>query len=199
VLARAGVGPRDEPRPVRTGRLLVPLLAAAALAAAAFGAVLTSQRNQARREAALFQAEAATAAARFRDVEARLHETERRLLEATAFRDLVGQATTYVASLAGLPAASGSRARVVWNADRRMAVLLADGLPPAPPGKVYEAWVIASGAPVPAGVFRPDAQGRAVHALPALESEPRTFAVTLEPEGGTKAPTGPMVLAGPAI
>jgi anti-sigma-K factor RskA len=43
-----------------------------------------------------------------------------------------------------------------------------------------------------------DAQGRAVFRLPAgLElAGVKTFAVTVEPEAGTTAPTGPMVLAG---
>ena len=90
---------------------------------------------------------------------------------------------------------------MIWNPDGREAVLLATGLPTPPAGKAYEAWVIAGGAPVPAGVFRADESGRAVHPLPRLEDTARakTFAVTLEPEAGTAAPSGPMVLAGPAI
>ena len=118
-----------------------------------------------------------------------------------AFRSLVAQPSTRVATLAGLPAAPTARGRVVWSADRREAVLLTAGLPPAPPGKAYEAWVIASGAPVGAGVFRTDSAGAAVHTLPRLEdmTHATTFAVTLEPEAGTAAPTGPMVLAGPAL
>jgi anti-sigma-K factor RskA len=87
---------------------------------------------------------------------------------------------------------------VVWNLQRRRAVLLASGLQPAPPGKRYEVWVIAGGAPVPSGLFQADARGSAVAELPWQEQTAavRTFAVTLEPEAGTPAPTGPMVLAG---
>ena len=120
---------------------------------------------------------------------------------AEAFRRLVAQPSTRVALLAGLPAAPLAWGRVVWSADRREAVLLTAGLPPRPAGKAYEAWVIASGAPVAAGVFRTDNIGAAVHALTPLEDVARakTFAVTLEPEAGTAAPTGPMVLAGPAL
>jgi anti-sigma-K factor RskA len=90
----------------------------------------------------------------------------------------------------------------VWNPDQRQAVLFAAGLPPAPAGKAYEAWVIAGAAPVAAGLFRvADESGTALHTLPRLDdvARARTFAVTLEPEAGVKAPTGPMVLAGPAI
>ena len=51
---------------------------------------------------------------------------------------------------------------------------------------------------VPAGVFKADERGRAVVHLPWLDDTMRvqTFAVTLEPEAGTAAPTMPLVLAG---
>ena len=70
---------------------------------------------------------------------------------------------------------------------------------PLEPGKAYEVWVIgASNRPVPAGVFQPAADGRALVHLPRVAdtAEPRTFAVTIEPAAGSPAPTGPMVLAG---
>ena len=48
--------------------------------------------------------------------------------------------------------------------------LMASNLPPVPPGKAYELWVIPpQGAPVNAGVFKPDEHGNAMmldHALP---------------------------------
>src|SRR5207237_8693319 len=70
-------------------------------------------------------------------------------------------------------------------------------LPPPPPSKAYELWTIGEGAPRPAGVFRVDAEGRATHRVEPVEGgKPvKVFAVTLEPEGGVPAPTGPMVLA----
>ena len=75
--------------------------------------------------------------------------------------------------------------------------LVVSGLTAPPAGKAYELWVIAD-EPVPAGVFRPDATGRAVVVLPLLDAtaQVKTFAVTVEPEDGTASPTGPMVLAG---
>jgi anti-sigma-K factor RskA len=104
------------------------------------------------------------------------------------------------ALLQGLPAAPQARGRVVWNPGTQEAVLIASGLDPAPPGKGYEVWVIAETAPVPAGVFQVDPEGRVVIRLPVLADTARvkTFAITLEPAAGTPAPTGPMVLAGNA-
>jgi anti-sigma-K factor RskA len=60
-------------------------------------------------------------------------------------------------------------------------------------------WVIADGAPVPAGVFQVEPDGRAAFRLPAVEQTARakTFIVTLEPIAGSPAPGGPAILLGP--
>jgi anti-sigma-K factor RskA len=180
-------------------RMWLPLAAAGV---AALGALtLRSERDEARRLFARAQIESENLANQNRDLQSRLRATERRLEAAEAFRALVAHPGSRVAGLAGLPSAPAARGRVVWNAERREAVLLATGLPPTPAGKAYEAWVIAGRAPVAAGVFRVNETGTAVHPLPRLDDVARvkTFAVTLEPEAGTVAPTGPMVLAGPAL
>lgn len=177
-----------------SARRWAPLAMAAALIAALAGVVaLRAERDAARREVA--DLNVANQAAR-----EEMAALRQRLAREAAVRELLANADSRVASLAGLPAAPGARARVVWNAARREAVLLATGLPPAPAGKAYEVWVIAAAAPVPAGVFQVDAEGKAVFHLPALDDIARvkTFAVTLEPAGGVPAPTGPMVLAGAA-
>ena len=184
------------------GPSLLTWLPLAAAAVFAIGALTWRiERDTARREAARARSEAATLTALNHDLQGRLEATQRRLEVAEAFRNLVAQPSTHVVALAGLPAAPAARGRVVWSAERREAVLLTAGLPPAPAGKAYEAWLIAAGAPIAAGVFRTDNIGAAVHTLPWLEdmAQAKTFAVTLEPEAGTAAPTGPMVLAGPAL
>jgi anti-sigma-K factor RskA len=55
-----------------------------------------------------------------------------------------------------------------------------------------------AGKPVPAGVFDPDAEGRALFESPELSAiaSAENFAVTIEPRGGVPAPTGPIVLVG---
>jgi hypothetical protein len=176
-------------------------LAAVALIALGAAFVFRAQRNAARREVDRARAETETVAARNRDLQQRLDATQARLERAEAFRWLVAQPTTRVAQLSGLPAAPAAWGRVVWSAERREAILLTAGLPAPPAGKAYEAWLIGAGGPVPAGVFHPDNIGNAVHTLARTEdvAHAKTFAVTLEPEGGTATPTGPMVLAGPAL
>ena len=77
--------------------------------------------------------------------------------------------------------------------------MIADELPPAPAGKDYQIWFIADGKPVPGGVFKPDARGHVeMHdQVPAAARGATAFAITLEPQGGTPAPTAEGSLALP--
>jgi len=83
--------------------------------------------------------------------------------------------------------------------DRSSLIFLASNLPSLPPQKAYELWLIPTqGAPVPAGVFKPDARGNATVMNPPLPSqmEAKAFAITVEPEAGSSAPTMPIVMIG---
>jgi RNA polymerase sigma-70 factor, ECF subfamily len=79
----------------------------------------------------------------------------------------------------------------------RLAVLTISNFPPAPAGRVYRAWALRGGAWVLLGDARPDASGHALliaeHA--ALASRPDQLEVTLEPETGGTAPSGPILIA----
>lgn len=216
VVGEMGLASPATPAPELRARVLAALSApasrpagqgwlakAAAVAALALGVGLVATQRQCavtRERAERLEAQLEELRERSRTEEARRADLERRLGEQLAVQELLVDPQSRTAVLAGLPAAPRASARVVWNVARRRAVLLASGLEPAPAGKVYEVWVIAEAAPVPSGLFQVDEQGRAAHTLPWVEqtARARTFAVTLEPAGGTPAPTGPMVLAGPA-
>ena len=78
-------------------------------------------------------------------------------------------------------------------------VFLASNMPELPPQKTYELWLIpTSGAPVPAGLFRPDAHGSAAVLKPPLPTgvEAKTFAITVEPSAGSAAPTSTPIMVG---
>jgi hypothetical protein len=84
----------------------------------------------------------------------------------------------------------GPKGKVFVNPQRGI-LLIASNLPPAPAGKIYEAWVIPkSGKPVPAGLFQSDAAGAAthIHAGP-VAADAQIVAITLEPAQGSDAPT----------
>jgi anti-sigma-K factor RskA len=79
-------------------------------------------------------------------------------------------------------------------------IFLANNLPQLPAEKIYELWLIPkTGAPIAAGLFKPDARGGASVVNPPLPVgvEAKTFAVTLEPDSGShEAPRGTFVIVG---
>jgi hypothetical protein len=64
-------------------------------------------------------------------------------------------------------------------------------LPGLPHGRVYQAWTIPKGStvPLPSVTFTPNNDGVAVVALPTDASRLSAVAISVEPEGGSKAPT----------
>jgi hypothetical protein len=92
-------------------------------------------------------------------------------------------------------------ARAVYLASRGALLLQASNMQPLPANKTYELWVIpASGAPIPAGTFRPDAAGGGSVVLPQIPRgvTAKAFGITIENEGGSSTPTLPIVLSGAA-
>ncbi len=83
--------------------------------------------------------------------------------------------------------------------NRNSLVFVANNLPPVPPQKAYELWLIpVQGAPIPAGVFKPDAHGSATVVNPPLPAgvEAKAFAITVENESGSSAPTSAIIMMG---
>jgi len=163
--------------------------AVVAAAAAGFAATWVAVRYEAR----LGQMARETAAVR-----ERLARNEAALQEQVAFYrgavELLRDPTTRVVDLRGQGAAASASGRMIWN-DAGGGHLFVAGLLPAPAGKTYALWAIAGGTPRAAGLFGVDASGRGAHRIAPGSTAVQVFAVTLEPEGGTPAPTGPIVLA----
>jgi anti-sigma-K factor RskA len=87
----------------------------------------------------------------------------------------------------------------IFSPTQKRMIFMASNLAPAPAGKAYELWIIpAKGAPIAAGVFKPDEHGNAVvmdHPMPE-GVEAKAFAVTLEKEEGSDKPTSAILLMG---
>lgn len=111
-----------------------------------------------------------------------------------AIAQMLRDPATRVLALHGAGPSPSAEARLVWQ-PRSGGWLVVTNLPPAGPGKAYELWTISGGQPSPAGVFQVDAAGRATHRVDAVRKSVDVFAVTVEPEKGMPAPTGPIVLA----
>jgi anti-sigma-K factor RskA len=150
------------------------------------------------------------------DLEARLHDTELRLTAAITrandseqrLQASQREATSVRQTLALLTASDGVELRFAGQApapqssaraflSRSRGVLFAaTNLPQIPADRTYQLWYLTRGAPVSAGLFKPDTQGTAMATfdaptIPVLAG----MAVSLEPDGGVPAPTGAIYLA----
>jgi len=93
-------------------------------------------------------------------------------------------------------------ATTIYSPSQKRLMLVATNLAPAPPGKAYELWLIPmEGAPMPAGMFKPDEKGNAVmmdHQMPEGVTA-KAFAVTLEDAAGSDKPTSPILIVGSGL
>jgi anti-sigma-K factor RskA len=87
----------------------------------------------------------------------------------------------------------GVRATLVRSVSERRAVLLTEGMPPPPDGKVYEVWLQSpEDDMVPAGLMPADDDQMV---LEGDAAEATAAGITVEPAGGSESPTSdPIVL-----
>jgi anti-sigma-K factor RskA len=99
------------------------------------------------------------------------------------------------------PVPKKPEAHVAYDPDKGALVLVATNLDPLPPYKTYELWLLPmdkDAPPVPAGLFKPDANSNGSLVLPDIPKgmAAKGFGVTVEDEVGSKQPTSAIVLAG---
>jgi len=89
---------------------------------------------------------------------------------------------------------------VSWQKNQGALVFLAAGLRPLPANRTYELWLVPAGgkAPIPAGLFRPNADRGATVVLPPIpaDTDAKRFMVTEEPAAGSTIPSFPIVMEG---
>ena len=114
-------------------------------------------------------------------------------------REFVQLATTPGAKtneLKGIDRGSGATAKLAYDKTGH-AMLMADNLPSVPRGKAYQLWfIVGKNPPMPGKTFSPNSAGKGVlkDQMPKEALDSAIFAVTLEPEGGSTAPTSPIYL-----
>lgn len=157
------------------------------------------------RHAAVLATELAALARENRELSARLAERARtlvRLRDALApqaqLLRVLGGPRTLTAAL--VPTATGrGSGRVLIEAMSGEAAVVLAGLGPPPAGRIFELWAIRGNrVPQPAGVFTARGSEPFAVRVERVErpAEVTAFAVSIEPTGGSKSPTGPIVLAG---
>jgi hypothetical protein len=113
-------------------------------------------------------------------------------------RDTIAASTdpaSQVALLRGTGSATGASGLAVFPSGRPGTIVV-EGLPPAASGRTYQAWFLARGTPVSAGVLAVGSDGLAVLSGLSPASGTDTVALTDEVAGGVPQPTGQPIVAG---
>lgn len=117
---------------------------------------------------------------------------EKKLGDVRQQNEVLRDAEFRFVSLAGTPAAPAARARVLFNAASRRVYVDVQRLPAPPAGRQYQLWALNHGKPVNAGLLTAAAAaGERLERMKDVASA-QAFAVTLEPVGGSAAPTLPI-------
>lgn len=112
------------------------------------------------------------------------------------FVQLMSTPGAKVTSLRGSGPGSGASGHVVYDRVGRV-MLMTGNMPPAPQGKEYQLWfIVGNNPPIPGRTFVPDevGQGTLTDEAPRQSLDSAVFAVTLEPAGGSTAPTSAIYL-----
>ncbi|MBI4546496.1 MAG: anti-sigma factor [Ignavibacteriae bacterium] len=112
-----------------------------------------------------------------------------------------------VVTMDGLQVKPIAYGKIIWDPEKKVAILQVSHLPSVPKDKEYQLWVIKAKEPtkpISAGVFAVTVEREMesffkVQPLEVVDrKEIGAFAVTLEPKGGVPQPTGEMYLLGKA-
>ena len=89
-----------------------------------------------------------------------------------------------------------STIRLLHSSAHRAAALVGEDVPVLTDDQVYELWLILDGAPQRLDIFQPHDDGTVEMLMTEMDMpDDASFAITVEPAGGTDAPTGDVVAA----
>ncbi|MDQ2740831.1 MAG: anti-sigma factor [Chloroflexota bacterium] len=96
----------------------------------------------------------------------------------------------------GTPVAPGASAALIQPANGKSAYMIVKGLPVTPANKVYQLWLIRGERPHSATTFTVSGNGTQIIHLPSAVTGYAQTALTVEPSGGSRLPTGKLLLTG---
>ena len=118
------------------------------------------------------------------------------LARAQEFMELATTPGAKTMRLDGVDLGMGATAKFAYDKNGH-AMLMADKLPAVPQGKAYQLWfIVGKNPPMPGKTFVPNASGESMSTdqMPKEAVDAAIFAVTVEPESGSVAPTSPIYL-----
>ena len=123
-----------------------------------------------------------------------LWRQNQKLVRSEEFVELVNTPGARVSELSGVDPGQSATAKLAYDRTGR-AILMASKLPSVPQGKAYQLWfIVGNNPPLPGKTFVPDKSGSVVLDEEIPRETVDVFAITVEPVGGSNAPTSPIYL-----
>jgi anti-sigma-K factor RskA len=136
--------------------------------------------------------------AKVENLQAQVAQTKNQLKDAQELVSLLKAPDSVHMTLVAVNRPPQAQARMVYQPKMGRVLLMANNLQPLPQDKAYELWLLPAhgGAPMPCGMFRPNAKGEVMmdHSMDTAGIEAKAFAITVEPESGSPAPTSPIMM-----
>ena len=167
--------------PPRSPGWLIPILSVLLIGALGWGAWLFSDNSNQEEELSTLNEKLVV-----QEQECETIENDNKILEEQL--RLIRTASNRVIRMKGTDKAPDAIATVYWNEDAQKTYLDVNNMPAPPSDKQYQLWAIVDGTPVDMGVFDLDITVAALQEVPHVANA-QAFAVTLEPKGGSVAPT----------
>lgn len=131
---------------------------------------------------------------RLEQARAELHQAQQRASKAEGLVALLHSSDSMHLTLVRVKTNPQPQIKAVYSPKMGRLLLMASELEPLPQKMAYELWLLPAkgGPPMPCGMFWPNANGDAMmdHSLSEAGIDAKGFAITIEPETGSKAPTG---------
>ena len=183
-----------------TGSAGVPRIGfglAAVLLAAAAGVAFTQMRGQiAAQNAQLIQQQAAIVQQQttLTQQQTQLAQQQQQMAGQQQMLAILADPGAQAVRLSAQKVAPNAQARLQFNPASNTAILSLDGLPALEASQQYQLWLFdASGKPLPSTAFDATAKNVVINAEAKFGGY-INFAVSVEPKGGSKTPTGPIAL-----
>lgn len=123
-----------------------------------------------------------------KSLEQDLAQLNAQLLACEEERNILTQPALERLELPGTEGHPDKRATIFWNPQAQQTYLLAGQLPQLPDNQSYQLWAIVKGQPIDLGVLPDQAQKGSILPMKSV-AQPQAFAITIEPKGGSAAPT----------
>lgn len=137
--------------------------------------------------------------------QARVTALEDSLTRKDALLEVLLSHNLQVAVLSGQGPSPTGYGKMIWCPKRRCGILHVANLPPVPDGREYQLWLLRDGSPVSSGIFRVkkttwDGDLFRIQGMAEVgHDKVKGFIVTLEPDGGSSAPSGETYLKGETL